>query len=159
MFLRNYCLRPSCYVCKAKSYSMSDITLGDFWGIDRVLPKMNNPLGTSLVLLRTQKGRELLQSISDFLVMESVDYSDAVIDNKAEYESVDRPIERDTFFEDMNLMDFKELFMKYLYPSPKLKLKKSLIDMGIWEFIEKLRGEAIVNLQYGILLEMEKRHE
>ena len=59
----------------------------------------------------------------------------------------------------MNLMDFKELFMKYLYPSPKLKLKKSLIDMGIWKFIEKLRGGAIVNLQYGILLEMEKRHE
>lgn len=159
MFLRNYCLRPSCYVCKAKSYSMSDITLGDFWGIDRVLPKMNNPLGTSLVLLRTQKGRELLQNISDLLVMESVDYSDAVIDNKAEYKSVDRPTERDTFFKDMNRMEFKDFFMKYLYPSPKLKLKKSLIDMGIWKFIEKLRGGAIVNLQYGMLLEMEKRYE
>lgn len=159
LFLRNYCLRPSCYVCKAKSYSMSDITLGDFWGIDRVLPEMNNPLGTSLILLRTQKGRELLQNISDLLIIESVDYSDAVIDNKAEYKSVDRPKERDTFFQDMNLMEFKELFMKYLYPSPKLKLKRFLIDIGIWRVIEKIRGRAVNNLQYGMLLEMEKKHE
>lgn len=32
MFLSDFCLRPSCYECKAKTLRLSDLTIGDFWG-------------------------------------------------------------------------------------------------------------------------------
>lgn len=156
MFLRNYCLRPSCYNCKSKFYNMSDITLGDFWGIERIAPQAFNKLGTSLALIRTEKGRNLFHSISD-CTRESVSYLKAVDDNKAEYQSVERPIERASFFVDMNQMSYRDLYMKYLYPLPKHKLKKVLIDMGIWRTLEKILGKKGNNMQYGMLLGMEKK--
>ena len=51
MFLRDYCLRPSCYECAAKKVKMSDLTIADFWGINDVAPDMNDGMGTSLVLI------------------------------------------------------------------------------------------------------------
>ena len=42
MFLRNYCLRPSCYECEAKLVRCADLTLADFWGINFVAPEMND---------------------------------------------------------------------------------------------------------------------
>ena len=57
-FLSNLILRPSCHSCNCKSCSGSDITLGDFWGIDKVQPQMNDNKGTSLILINTKKGEE-----------------------------------------------------------------------------------------------------
>lgn len=57
MFLRDYCLRPSCYDCLAKKQKMADLTIADFWGINDVAPEMNDEMGTSLVLIRTDKGQ------------------------------------------------------------------------------------------------------
>lgn len=61
-FLRNYFLRPSCYKCiYAKLPRVSDITLGDFWGIDNKHPELDDNKGTSLVLVNTEKGREMFR--------------------------------------------------------------------------------------------------
>lgn len=59
MFLRDYCLRPSCYDCVAKKVKMEDLTIADFWGINEVAPEMNDGNGTSLVLIRTDKGMSM----------------------------------------------------------------------------------------------------
>ena len=58
-FLRNICLRRSCYACKFKSKNgFSDITLADFWGIQNVLPQMDDGKGTSLILVKSEKTPE-----------------------------------------------------------------------------------------------------
>ena len=60
-FLRDMILRPSCYQCQAKSgRSYSDITIADFWGINTVMPEMDDDKGTGLVLLNTDKGQAAL---------------------------------------------------------------------------------------------------
>ena len=64
MFLRNYCLRPSCYECTAKKVKMSDLTIADFWGINDVARDMNDGMGTSLALIRTEKGKDIFEKIS-----------------------------------------------------------------------------------------------
>lgn len=79
MFLSDFCLRPSCYECKAKTLRLSDLTIGDFWGIDTIAPEMNDSKGTSLVIVRTNQGEEIfnrLISKSSVKVME-VEYDDA----------------------------------------------------------------------------------
>lgn len=55
-FLKNICLRESCYNCSFKKKNrVSDITLADYWGIDKVHPKMNDNKGISLVLVNSIK--------------------------------------------------------------------------------------------------------
>lgn len=114
MFLRDYCLRPSCYECHAKIKKRSDMTIADFWGIESVAPEMNDGKGTSLVLVRTEKGRQLFCSIKDRLDFKEVSYEDGVKENPVEYKSVERPSERDTFFGNMNKMSFEKLRNKYI---------------------------------------------
>ena len=113
MFLRDYCLRPSCYDCVAKNVKMADLTIADFWGINNVAPEMNDGNGTSLILIRTDKGMRELESISSKLKLKEVAYEDGVRSNPAEYRSCRRPPERDTFFYDMEFMKFEELEKKY----------------------------------------------
>lgn len=57
-FLSDIILRPSCYECKARGCSsQSDITIADFWGIETLLPEMDDDKGTSLVLVNTNAGK------------------------------------------------------------------------------------------------------
>lgn len=116
MFLRNYCLRPSCYDCAAKKVKMADLTIADFWGINDVAPEMNDGNGTSLILIRTDKGMKEFETISSKLKLKEVAYEDGVKSNPAEYKSCCRPSQRDTFFEDMDAMEFEELEKKYASP-------------------------------------------
>lgn len=65
-FLNNWTLRESCYECQFKSEKYSDITLGDFWGINQI-STFEDGLGTSFVTLNTTKGMELFRSIIDLV--------------------------------------------------------------------------------------------
>lgn len=63
-FLNDICLRPSCYKCPTKKGSShSDITIADFWGINEFNIEMDDNKGTSLVLINTKKGVELIKEI------------------------------------------------------------------------------------------------
>lgn len=56
-FLSDIYLRPSCYECKCKNgVSHSDITIADFWGIDRLIPDFDDDKGVGLVLISSTKG-------------------------------------------------------------------------------------------------------
>ena len=113
MFLRNYCLRPSCYACTAKDNKRSDITIGDFWGIQKVAPDMNDGKGVSLVITRTERGQDVFEKIKKDIFWKEVSYEDGVKRNSAEYTSVIKPIERDRFFLDLNALSFSEMEMRY----------------------------------------------
>lgn len=116
MFLRDYCLRPSCYECTAKKVKMADLTIADFWGINDVAPDMNDGMGTSLVLIRTDKGTEIFEQISSSMKLKEVSYEAGVKENPAEFRSCVRPMQRDMFFDDMASMNFEELKKKYAVP-------------------------------------------
>lgn len=63
-FLNNLYLRNSCFACTSRGgRSLSDITLGDYWGIERVNQKIDINLGVGLVMLYTPKGENLYNSL------------------------------------------------------------------------------------------------
>ena len=146
MFLRDYCLRPSCYECLAKQHKLSDLTIADFWGINEVLPEMNDGKGVSLVILRTNKGSELFDCIKADIVCKKVSYEDGVKGNPAEYRSAKRPEERNYFFDDMATLSFDELKAKYAVPTPvslKQKIKKSIKKLILKTPASKFIGGGI----------------
>lgn len=63
-YLADLYLRPSCHVCPVKQgRSGSDITLGDFWGIRRYHPEMDDNRGVSLVLINSTRGMNFFQEL------------------------------------------------------------------------------------------------
>lgn len=152
MFLRDYCLRPSCYECMVKKEKMSDLTVADFWGIKDVAPEMNNGLGTSLVLIRTKKGQEIFNYISCKMKLKEVTYEAGVKGNPAEYKSCVRPSQRDTFFDDMHTMSFEELEGKYAPPIKySLKTRAKRKTKKIMKSMLRVIGGAESNVEYGLL--------
>ncbi len=113
MFLKNACLRPSCYECIAKRDKRADLSIADFWGIAKVAPEMADGNGTSLVIAGTQKGLDLFKTIFNQIKCKKVSYEDGVRGNSAEYKSVNRPESRLQFYADMNQMSFDQLSRKY----------------------------------------------
>lgn len=137
LFLRNYALRPSCYECPAKALKRSDITMGDFWGIDEVLPDMNDEKGTSLIIIRTQKGQEAFDHIQNNLRFQEVRYQDGVRSNTSEYSSVKYPEQRNVFYQDLEELSFADLQRKYLKPDPLWKRAGRKIKRMIKSAIQK----------------------
>lgn len=162
MFLRDYSLRPSCYECVAKQWKLSDLTIADFWGINKVLPEMNDGKGVSLVIVRTSKGSELFDSIDSDIVFREVSYEDGVKENPSEYRSVRRPEERNCFFDDMAAMNFEKLKNKYAVPTPvplKRKMKKLLKKIILKTPASKIIGGGykVSGQIYGLLFTFEEK--
>lgn len=70
-FIDGFTFRPSCFLCKyATPQRVSDITIGDFWGLgneapDDEIPEHNS--GISCILPISKKGEELIYSIRNNL--------------------------------------------------------------------------------------------
>lgn len=75
-FLSDIYLRPSCYGCVSKNgVSHSDITIADFWGINRIMPDYDDDKGVSLVLINTNRGGQIINMLT--LDMRQSNLSDA----------------------------------------------------------------------------------
>lgn len=126
-FLQNLCLRESCYKCSFKSIRrVSDLTIGDFWGVDKVLPGINDDQGISLVLLQSEKGREIFQKIQSKVSAKAVDCLAAVDLNGAAEHSVYRHPFRDYFFLKLPNSNFEKLVQDCLSPNYLVRLERKL---------------------------------
>lgn len=84
LFVGDYINRESCANCRFKGYSrVSDLTIGDFWGIWDVAPEMDDNKGTSVVLVQSPRGAELLRCITNRLVFKAVTREEASRQNGA----------------------------------------------------------------------------
>ncbi len=59
-------MRDNCYACEYATYKNrpADITIGDFWGIDRARYEIREDVKVSLVLINTKKGAELFANLN-----------------------------------------------------------------------------------------------
>jgi coenzyme F420-reducing hydrogenase beta subunit len=124
-FLQNLYLRPSCYDCKSKTLNrLSDITIADFWGIENIVPELDDDRGTSLVLINSNKGKKIFDQLQDKMIVKQVDCDEAIKYNPSAIKSVPINPKRDMFFNklDSNAKNVNSLILKYT----KLRLDKKL---------------------------------
>ena len=127
-FLNNLYLRPSCYECKAKNHkSNSDISLGDYWGIEKIYPKFDDDRGVSLVLLNSKKGLEIFNKILLHMdIMESnLEY--AVKYNPSIIKSVSYNRNRKKYFSIMDEIDIESAIIKYTKVSFISRIKNKMV--------------------------------
>jgi len=126
-FLKDVCLRPSCYSCKFKTlHRESDITLADFWGIQNILPEMDDDKGTSLVFINSDNGKYMFDQIRDKILYKEVDIHQAITYNPAAIKSAKYNQKRESFFQNLDRFPFDKLVKKYCTDSFLLRMKRKL---------------------------------
>lgn len=125
-FLQNITLRESCYNCQFKKKNrISDITLADFWGIEKVVPEMDDDKGTSLVIINSKKGQKIFDELKEKIIYKEVDFEKSITDNPSMTASSKENPNRTGFFDDLDKMSFDKLAKKYIRKKNLLKKIKN----------------------------------
>lgn len=140
-FSRNLTLRPSCFRCPAKAgKSGSDITLADYWGIEKLLPSMDDNKGTSFVCANTDNGVFLLKALDTLLTPANYDASAPY--NSCIYLSTSEPQDRSEFWKNYSCQGVQALFT--LNP-----IKQNIIKRIIKRIIRKVNENRHFNIPLG----------
>jgi len=144
MFLQNLCLRPSCYSCSFKKLNrVCDITLGDFWGCDEFYPELDDGKGCSLVVVHSEKGRELFDTIRNKIIYKAINESEAFTYNPSMTMSAQKPELRDEFMSRIDTISIDELAKKYLrHPTLKACIS-GLIPKGLKKKFKTLHSNRV----------------
>ena len=103
-FLKNLCLRECCNECQFnKLPRQADLTIGDFWAINKFNPKLNDNKGTSVILANNEKGEKLLAATTSSLkLLKKVPLKYALKGNPVLTKPFSHHINRTRFFKDIN---------------------------------------------------------
>lgn len=123
-YIKGYISRPSCYQCQFRQWHReSDLTLGDFWGIEQVVPQWNDDKGISLVMVHTEKGKRMLESISDRIESKEVSKEVAVQKNPSIIMPGEIPENREKFWKILAQKGYSGAVNKYVLDSLREKAK------------------------------------
>ena len=138
LFYQHIMFRPSCHNCPfANVRRPGDLTLADFWGIEKNDASFDDNRGVSLVLVSTKKGKELFDKAKNDL-----NFFECKIENCIQPTLVkpsDVSPRRDAFWKDYLEMDFELFLKKYTEPltmllKMKRTLKKVMYRLGIRKY-------------------------
>lgn len=123
--------RKSCYGCNYKSIArVSDITIGDYWGVEKYHDVFDPKEGVSIVLINTDKGADLFEHIKDQIIFEKSEVIYAIERNslvgEIEEGHFQEPEQRADFFKILSSKGWKSADRKYLNLRKKMLLKQTL---------------------------------
>ncbi len=74
--------RDRCLSCTYKGNNiMSDLLVGDAWGMEKIFPQFMDKLGASAVLVLTEKGRYIFNEIKDSFSVRNIDSQEVIHSN------------------------------------------------------------------------------
>lgn len=155
-FNSNLCLRPTCYDCKFKGIrNLSDISLGDFWNVNKIISDQDDGKGLSIILINTDHGKRFFESIKDNLILidRDITYEEACKCNRAISDSMKTSPQRSEFFRDLTSMKYDAVVKKYAPLAKKHKLKSIILRAGLPKYWKILGGDNL----YGFEIVMQKR--
>ena len=121
-FQKYITLRPACYNCKwAKPERTADITLGDFWGIDKYDSSLDAKEGVSMIIVNTEAGEALIECIENQkqIFSEQFPIKVAIENNGCLSAPTQLKPEREVFFKALNDEPLEDVINKYLRPKRK----------------------------------------
>lgn len=112
MFYGHAILRPCCYKCPYKDViHPGDITIGDYWGIDKAAPGFNDNYGVSLILVNDNKGRQKFDDTYNMLEIYNTKIEDSI--QTPLIKPFESPENRDEFWNDYRTHKFIYIAKKY----------------------------------------------
>ncbi|MGL5434750.1 MAG: Coenzyme F420 hydrogenase/dehydrogenase, beta subunit C-terminal domain [Lachnospiraceae bacterium] len=134
-------MRRSCQSCRYRKIPhKSDITVADFWGIEKVNPQMDDNKGISALIINSEKGMFWFEKIKD-----RVDYFDITIDKIAQgnftiYQPKEKNPLREDFFRDCHGISYNKAISKYSSYSGIEKLKSD-VKYNLSECKRRIKGK------------------
>lgn len=103
-FLNGLFSRPSCPECPSKNRtSGSDISIGDFWGVEKYYPSLRMRDGLSVVVCHTQRGISAFDAVKpSFRILQNATYEQAIAANGGLRPETQKHPDREAFFEAFN---------------------------------------------------------
>lgn len=123
--------RKSCYSCDYKSINrVSDMTIGDYWGVERYHDSFHPHDGVSVILINSDNGAWLFENIKNSLQYEKSNVMYATERNslvkEIEEGHVKMPENRDDFFHTLQRDGWNEVDKKYLSIRKRYLLKQKV---------------------------------
>ena len=137
LFYGHTVLRPSCYECPYKSVMHpGDVTIADYWGIEKAAPEFDDNKGVSLVLVNNEAGERAFEKVKERLIWKQTKLEDSLQPPlKAPFPS---PQNREQFWYDFRNQPFEYIAKLYAGYSIKNKLKNRFRKIyNIFNFGEK----------------------
>ena len=134
--------RPSCYECKFKNINrVSDFTVFDCWHMEDLLGKKDDDKGYTNVLVHTEKGRVMMEKISDAYEVFHVDAEKAIaLDGIMVCNSAIPHKDRKDFYKDLDENSLEDHIQKYIKITFKDKVLESIKGVAYkWGFMNLLR--------------------
>ncbi len=109
-FLRGIIFRDNCYQCNyARKERISDLTIGDFWGLDKKSLCEKYDGKVSVILVNTQKGQELLDRSHEYIHSEIRTLEEAIKYNEQLNHPMPVHADRKIFLNNLNKGVYKAL--------------------------------------------------
>lgn len=146
-FFSNIATRLSCYSCKFKEqFHKADFTIWDCFNVDDYDKKFDDDIGTTRVLVNTEKGVEIFENLSKEHNTKEIDIDKLVNNFHQMFNSTRYNSKRENFFKELNSKESNEVLNKYFPNKLKNKFEKytrlCLIKLGIYKPLIKL-GKSI----------------
>lgn len=124
IFYYHVLLRKSCYLCPYTTPNrVSDITLGDYWGVEEEEPEMFDKWGVSIVFLNSQKGISLFNEIKEFVKFVPTEFEKVAKKNKRLISFMGPNNKREFYVNILNIFGAKWVYLFYRLEK-KLRLIK-----------------------------------
>lgn len=153
---KNFNIRSSCYRCGYKlGHMQSDITIGDFWGIDRVTEKDLRD-GVSALMINTERGVDFLSLVRNKLYLCRKPLERVKKGNPAYSCSPDFPEERKDFFYTVKESGWEEAIKRYKKYSAETTRQKKKHDrrmkrrpyLQLWHDRKEIRWKDFIYYNY-----------
>lgn len=133
-FLNGLTLQENCYSCKyATKQRIGNITIGDFWGLDREWNSKYGPrTGISLVLVNDLKGKQIFDDCSNRIEFYERTLDEAVSGNSQLREPSSKHKSREKFLQDYAKHGYLFAMKKNMFWNIMKKKVKYLIDKKAW---------------------------
>lgn len=124
-FQKYITLRDSCYNCPyGLGNHAGDITIGDFHDVDRYLKGINRFDGVSTVIVNTDKGQKMWETVHGELVVHPINLDRLHSDHQVYVGGTKEPKERSEFVRDMGELQFDQVVNKWF--NSKKEWKKAI---------------------------------
>lgn len=112
LFYGHTVLRPSCYECPYKSVKHpGDITIADYWGIEKAAPEFDDNKDVSLALVNNEAGGKVLDMEKDELIWKQTKIEDSL--QPLLKASFPKPENREQFWCDFKNKSFEHIAKQY----------------------------------------------
>lgn len=113
LFFKHLATRPSCHKCRFTNFQRaSDITIGDYWGINKFHPEFYERYGVSLMMINSHKGDYIFNNVKNKFNYILSDKDKCI--QQSLYKSATPSKRRENFWKDYNENSFKYIAKKYL---------------------------------------------